>query len=164
MTAGEGYNATITSGMNNVHEAASTHMDTTHETAFPVMPEHSVVVEHSMATVETSAQVMPEHSVVVEHPMPTVETAAPEHPMLTIVETAAMGHIVGLASTFTRIIVEAHGNTMATGVETAVQVYPLLPHPLALYHQLTHSSRVSPPSYLKGPHFLAKQWQPNPPA
>ncbi|KFZ15414.1 hypothetical protein V502_05618 [Pseudogymnoascus sp. VKM F-4520 (FW-2644)] len=121
MAAEHGYNATITSGMNNVHEAASTQMDTTHETASPVMPEHSVVVEHSMATVETAAAVMPEHSVIVEHPMPTVETAAPEHPMLTIVETAAMGHIVGLASTFTRIIVEAHGNTMATGVETSVQ-------------------------------------------
>ncbi|OBT63229.1 hypothetical protein VE03_07741 [Pseudogymnoascus sp. 23342-1-I1] len=130
MAAGQGYNATVTSGMNNAHETASTQVAAAHETASLVMPEHSVVVEHPMPAVETVVPVMPEHSVVVEHPMPTVETAASlmpehsvvvEHPILTIVETAAMGHIVGLASTFTRIIVEAHGNTMATVIETAVQ-------------------------------------------
>ncbi|KFY99923.1 hypothetical protein V498_00410 [Pseudogymnoascus sp. VKM F-4517 (FW-2822)] len=112
------------------------------ETAAPVMPEHPVmpvhpvVVVHPTATVEAAAPVMPEHSVVVEHPMPSVEAATPlmpehsavvehsvmvEHPVLTIVETAAMGHIIGLASTFTRITVEAHGNTMATAIETAVR-------------------------------------------
>jgi hypothetical protein len=135
LAAGQGYNTTITSEMNNVHETASTQMAVTHETVAPMMPDHSVVVEHSMATVQTAAPMMPEHSVMVEHPMPTiVETEAPmmpehsvvvEHPMLTVVETAPMGHIVGLASTFTRIIiVESHGNTMPLGVETAVQVYP----------------------------------------
>ncbi|OBT44361.1 hypothetical protein VE00_07083 [Pseudogymnoascus sp. WSF 3629] len=175
MAAGQGYNTTITSEMNNVHETASTQMAVTHETVAPMMPDHSVVVEHSMATVQTAAPMMPEHSVMVEHPMPTiveteapmmpehsvvvehsmatVQTAAPmmpehsvmvehpmptiveteapmmpehsvvvEHPMLTVVETAPMGHIVGLASTFTRIIIaESHGNTMPLGVETAVQ-------------------------------------------
>ena len=173
MEAGQGYNATTTSEVNNAHEAASTQMAATHETAAAVMPEHSmptvetaapvmsehsVMVEHSMPTVETAAPVMPEHSVMIEHSMPTVETAAPampehsvmvehsmptvvetaapvmpehsvmvEHPMLTVVETAAMGHTVGLASTFTRIIVEAHGNTMPAGIETAVQVSLLAP-------------------------------------
>ncbi|OBT80494.1 hypothetical protein VF21_00843 [Pseudogymnoascus sp. 05NY08] len=80
------------------------------QTAAPVMQEHSVMVEHPMLNVvETEAPMMPEHSVVVEHAM------------LTVVETAPMGHIVGLASTFTRIIIESHGNTMPLGVETAAQ-------------------------------------------
>ena len=135
--------------MDNVHESGSTQIAATHETTSQAMPEHSTataetaaltmtehstVVEHAMPTVETTAQVMPEHSVVVEHPMPIVETTAPiipehsmivEHPILTVIETEAMGHIVGLASTFTRIIVEAHGNTMPMVVETAAQVHLL---------------------------------------
>ncbi|OBT57873.1 hypothetical protein VE04_02187, partial [Pseudogymnoascus sp. 24MN13] len=50
MTSRQGYNAITTSGMKTVHEAASTQMAVTHETAAPMMPENSVVVEHPMAT------------------------------------------------------------------------------------------------------------------
>lgn len=109
----QGYNATVTRGMDNVHEAASTQMAATYEAASLIMLDHSTVAKHPMLTVETTAQVMPEHSVVVEHQI------------LTVVESPAMGHIVGLASTFTRIIVESHGNTIPMVVETAAQVHLL---------------------------------------
>jgi hypothetical protein len=205
MAPGQGYNATIDSGMNNAHEAASTQIAVTHETSapvmpehpmptvdttaavmpehtmmpehpmptvetvHPVMPEHTVMLEHPMPVIETVHPVMPEHTVMPEHPMPVIETAHPmmpehsvmvEHPMLTIVETA-MGHDIGLASTFTRIIVEAHGNTMPAGVETAIQVNLIAPS-LDLSKLLTRSSLVSPPSSPKGPPLLAGQSPPNP--